>query len=131
MLDMAKITIDGKDYILRFPLRSMVKAETILGKPLQKVFTAEKGGLPDMELRDLVPLFVLGMKAEQPTISDDQAEDLLAKFLSEGASLVAQTAVLFCLLGKALGFYRTEIDLQGAMNEQIADLMKSKKAKKA
>lgn len=131
MLDMAKVTIGEKSYILRYPLKAMVKAETLLGKPLQSVFVVDKESkLPVAKLEDLVPLFILGLKAEQPNISDEQAEDLLSQFLSEGVSIVAQTATLYCLIGKALGFWRTEIDIQAEMNKKIEDLMESRKLSK-
>lgn len=124
MLDSATITIQDKTYILQFPLKNMVKAERLLGKSLQKVFTAKKDpdlgvAIPDYSLEDLIVLFKIGLKPNHPEITDDQAEELLTAFLSEGKSLLIQSSMLFTILGKALGFFRTEIDIQQKMTEVL------------
>lgn len=124
MLDSATITIQDKTYILQFPLKNMVKAERLLGKSLQKVFTAKKDpdlgvAIPDYSLEDLIVLFKIGLKPNHPEITDDQAEELLTAFLSEGKSLLVQSSMLFTILGKALGFFRTEIDIQQKMTEVL------------
>ena len=124
MLDSATITIQDKTYVLTFPLKTMVKAEKLIGKSLQKVFTAKKDpelgvAVPEYSLEDLIILFKLGLKAEHPEITDEKAEELLTVFLSDGKSLLIQSSMLFTILGKALGFFRTELDIQQKMTEVL------------
>ena len=124
MLDSSTITIQDKTYVLRFPLKNMVKAEKLLGKPLQRIFMAKKDPelgvpIPDYQLEDLIVLFKLGIKPDQPEITDEKAEELLTAFLSDGKSLLIQASMLFTILGKALGFFRTEIDIQQKMTEVL------------
>lgn len=133
MLDSATITIQDKTYVLRFPLKNMVKAEKLLGKPLQRIFMAKKDPklgvpIPDYELEDLIVLFKLGIKPDHPEITDEKAEELLTAFLSDGKSLLIQASMLFTILGKALGFFRTEIDIQQKMTEVLTPKEEEKKA---
>lgn len=130
MLDMATITIGGNDYILRFPLAQMLKAEKVLGKPLQKVFMVQKDAtgaiIPaEYNLTDLVVLFKYGMQAEHSNLSSEQVEELLVNFLQDGPTMAVQITILFSTLGKALGFFRTEVDFQKKMGE----ILESKKTK--
>lgn len=132
MLDSAIITIQDKTYVLRFPLKNMVKAEKLLGKPLQRIFMAKKDPelgvlIPDYQLEDLIVLFKLGIKPDQPEITDEKAEELLTAFLSDGKSLLIQVSMLFTILGKALGFFRTEIDIQQKMTEVLTPKEEGKK----
>lgn len=132
MLDMSTITIGDEKFVLRFPLKTMVKAEKMLGKPLQKIFTPiqdKKLGtiFPDYEVEDLIVLFRLGLEAEHKDISEKRAEELLTTFLGEGQSLSIQLSILFTILGQALGFFRTGIDIQKKMGEVAAEVMEGKK----
>jgi hypothetical protein len=120
MLDMAKITIGEKDYVLRFPLSAMVKAERLIEKPLHVVFTPKQGQLPDYTLEQLILLFKIGLKAEHKDISDEKAEELLVEYLSEGESILQQSTTLYLILGKALGFFRTEMDIQTEIEKKMS-----------
>ena len=117
MVDFSQITIGKDTYTLTFPLQEMMMAESALGKPLQRVFTrtvqASDGvKMPEYEIRDLIILFRYGLRAKHPAINQAQADELLAQYFGEGTNLIAQAAILYTLLGKALGFFRTEIDIQ-------------------
>lgn len=124
MLDMATITIEEKDYVLAFPLSAMLKAEKLLGKPLQTMFMTKKDSegkmvMPDYTLSELLMMFKIGMSTHQPAMSEKELETLFQTFISEGVSLSVQIQVLFMSLGKALGFFRTEIDILQKVKEVL------------
>ena len=119
MIDLATIKIDEKDYTLRFPLSMMLKAERLVGKPLQLIFSPKKDAIPEYHLAELLVLFRVGLKADQPEIKDEQADVLFEKFIREGDSILQQTMVMYISLGKALGFFRTELDIQKTMEEEL------------
>ena len=58
MFDFSLITIDDKQYTLKFPLSAMLKAERMVGRPLQDIFTPKnKDNIPEFKLAELVILF--------------------------------------------------------------------------
>lgn len=114
MFDFSVITIAGTTYTLKFPLSAMLKAERLLGRPLQQAFTPkEEDGVPDYRLSDLVILFRIGIQSEQPEIKEQKADELLMTFLQEGDSILQQEMLLYILLGKAIGFFRAAVDSEG------------------
>lgn len=119
MLDMAKITIGEKDYLLQFPLSRMIKAEKLLGKPLQIMFSpvSQKDFLSAFNIEDLLVLFKLGMKENQPQLDGDAVESLFMDFLREGESILQQESLMYSILGKALGFFRVDLDIQQKVQE--------------
>ena len=114
MFDFSLITINEKQYTLRFPLSAMLKAERMLGKPLQEIFTSKnKENIPEFKLAELVILFRIGMQAEQPSMKETDADELLMSYLQSGDSILQQEMLLYVLLGKALGFFRAAVDSEG------------------
>lgn len=114
MFDFSLITINEKQYTLRFPLSAMLKAERMLGKPLQEIFTPKnKENIPEFKLAELVILFRIGMQAEQPSMKETDADELLMSYLQSGDSILQQEMFLYVLLGKALGFFRAAVDSEG------------------
>lgn len=117
MLDSATLQIKDQMYTLRFPLGAMVKAEKALSRPLQVVFTPTEGKIPDYKIEELIILFRIGLKAEHPEITNEKSDDLLSDFLSEGSSILQQTLMVYLLIGKAMGFFRVEMDFQKLMSQ--------------
>lgn len=112
MIDMAKITIEEKDYILRFPLRNLAKAEKLIGKPLQDFFMVkEQNSLPKYTISELMVLFRVAMQSEYPKMTQDEIDDLLEKYLYSGQSMFEQGAKLYFILGKASGFFPKDLDI--------------------
>lgn len=131
MRDQASITIGEKTYTLTFPLGVMVRAEKLLGKSLSKIFTPEKGvdgapRFPELSLENMIILFKLGLMTEHKEVTENQAEAMLSEFLSDGKNLVQQTGILYVILGKAMGFFRTELDVQKEMSTALKMMSKKK-----
>lgn len=119
MLDFASIKVKDKEYTLRFPLKAMIQAERVIGKPLHTIFTPEKDKLPDYTTEELMVLFRIGIQADQPDIKYEQADDILAEYLQEGDSILTQSVALYAILGKALGFFRVGVDIQEELQKEI------------
>lgn len=120
MFDFSLITIDDKQYTLKFPLSAMLKAERMVGRPLQDIFTPKnKDNIPEFKLAELVILFRIGIQAEHPSIKETQADELLMLYLQSGESILQQEMLLYVLLGKALGFFRVAVDSEGKSTKAL------------
>lgn len=120
MFDFSLITIDDRQYTLKFPLSAMLKAERMVGRPLQDIFTPKnKENIPEFKLAELVILFRIGIQAEYPSIKETQADELLMSYLQSGESILQQEMLLYVLLGKALGFFRVAVDSEGKSTKTL------------
>ena len=120
MFDFSLITIDDKQYTLKFPLSAMLKAERMVGRPLQDIFTPKnRDNIPEFKLAELVILFRIGIQAEHPAIKETQADELLMSYLQSGESILQQEMLLYVLLGKALGFFRVAVDSEGKSTKTL------------
>ena len=120
MFDFSLITIDDKQYTLKFPLSAMLKAERMVGRPLQDIFTPKnKDNIPEFKLAELVILFRIGIQAEHPSIKETQADEHLMLYLQSGESILQQEMLLYVLLGKALGFFRVAVDSEGKSTKTL------------
>ena len=124
MMDFATLAVDEKTYTLRFPLAYLRLADRTMKRPLHQIFSPEDGKLPDYRIDELVLLFRIGLKADQPTLTEKDADDILSDFLSEGESMLQQALTLYLLLGKAMGFFRKDLNVQEEMEKRV----KNKKA---
>lgn len=118
MIDFSTITIDGKDYNLSFPLGAMLDAERRIGKPLQVFFAQDTNKIPTYTTAEFVILFRIGLKTNYPNLTDEQKDSLLATFFQEGDSLAQQQAILYVLLGQAVGFFRGAGEVQKKVTEK-------------
>lgn len=114
MFDFSIITIGDTKYTLKFPLSAMLKAERLLSRPLQEIFTPkDQNAILNCKLSDLVVLFRIGIHEEHKELTDQGADDLFMQFLQEGKTILEQESLLYILLGRALGFFRTAVDSEG------------------
>lgn len=125
MLDSATIDIGQKTYLLRFSLNELARAEKLVGKPLTTIFIQKDQ--PVYEIRDLCIIFKCGLRAEYPKITDEEANELLESYLSEGESVAVQLTFLYLILGKATGFFRLDLDFRTEMEKVNNSMKKSKK----